>query len=60
MSRAGSQVMKMGRRGAGGLVEEKEEVEMEWRRVVEVTRVRIWESLSSSSGQMSGQWVKPK
>ena len=60
MSRAGSQVMKMGRRGAGGEVgDAKAEVEMECRRVV-ATRSMMRESLSSSSGQMSGQCVKPK
>lgn len=47
MSRAGSQVMKIGRRG----------LEVGW---VLLTRSIIWAILSSSSGQMSGQWEKPK
>ena len=42
----------------GGL---KAEVEIDWRFAeVEETRSMILESLSSSSGQMSGQCVKPK
>ena len=52
--------MKTGRRGcalcAGSA---KEEVEMRFL-VVEATRSIMEDILSSSSGQMSGQWVKPK
>ena len=54
MSRAGSQVMKSGRRGG------REEVVVEARRGEALTRSIICAILSSSSGQMSGQWVKPK
>ena len=60
MSRAGSQVMKM---GSSVWDEEEEEVggEDEESAVAGgLRRSRTWESLSSSSGQMSGQWVKPK
>ena len=60
MSRAGSHVMKTGRRGdlrADGST--KESVEMRFR-VVEATRSIIRAILSSSSGQISGQWEKPK
>ena len=59
MSRAGSQVMKMGRRAdddeeLGAVKDEDEDASGG------LTMSRTWESLSSSSGQMSGQWVKPK
>ena len=54
MSRAGSQVMKRGRRD-----NEEGEEEGEGGKVVE-TRSIMADILSSSSGQMSGQWVKPK
>ena len=62
MSRAGSQDMKMGRRGCrevAGPEGRKREADM---LSVEraLTRSMIFASLSSSSGQMSGQWVKPK
>ena len=57
MSRAGSQVMKIGSRAGDdeecGNVEDEDELGG-------LTMSRTWESLSSSSGQMSGQWVKPK
>ena len=52
--------MKTGRRGdlrADGST--KESVEMRFR-VVEATRSIIRAILSSSSGQISGQWEKPK
>jgi hypothetical protein len=54
VSRAGSQVMKSGRRGG-----REEELEVE-RRGEALTMSIIWAILSSSSGQMSGQCVKPK
>lgn len=67
VSRAGSQVMKMGRRGGRapevgeeGVGEAEEEVWGEERRGEALTRSIIWAILSSSSGQMSGQWEKPK
>lgn len=67
MSRAGSQVMKRGSKGAERWEEEegpgpalKAEVETRKFGAEALTRSMIRASLSSSSGQMSGQWVKPK
>lgn len=57
VSRAGSQVMKMGKRGGRRDVE----VELGEERSGEaLTRSIIVAILSSSSGQISGQWEKPK
>ena len=58
MSRAGSQVMNMGRR-VRALERESEDEDEEGGKVAE-TRSIMEDILSSSSGQMSGQWVKPK
>jgi len=55
VSRAGSQVMKMGRSGGSC-----DRVEEEERRGEALTRSIIWAILSSSSGQMSGQCENPK
>lgn len=71
MSRAGSQDMKRGRRGARveALVVEEEVGEDDMGRKREdemevlaraLTRSIIFANLSSSSGQMSGQCVNPK
>lgn len=66
MSRAGSQVMKIGRRGGRALGFEEvvdvveDEVVWEERSGEALTRSIIWAILSSSSGQISGQWEKPK
>lgn len=61
MSRAGSQVMNKGRtfgRFWGSvMVEGDGAVKLAG---VLLMRVMTWAILSSSSGQMSGQWVKPK
>lgn len=54
MSRAGSQVIKSGRSGG------REDEGWEERRGEALTRSIICAIFSSSSGQMSGQWVKPK
>jgi len=54
VARAGSQVMKRGRRGG------REDDDSGERRGEALTMSIIWAILSSSSGQMSGQWVKPK
>ena len=73
MSRAGSQVMKIGRMGwdlgevvvegeMGGVIEEDGGVCVVGAEGASCafTRSIIWAILSSSSGQMSGQWEKPK
>lgn len=60
MSRAGSQVMNRGRRvRALERGSDDDDEEKEGGKVAE-TRSIIEDILSSSSGQMSGQWVKPK
>ena len=55
MSRAGSQVIKIGRRESDVLVD----VSLGGGKVVETISI-IPDILSSSSGQMSGQCVNPK
>lgn len=60
MSRAGSQVMNMGRRAGRPGMEEEEEDGGEAEVVGGLTKSIMADILSSSSGQMSGQCVKPK
>jgi len=60
VSRAGSHVMNMGSRGALRVEGSTKDMLPMRLCVVEATRSIICAILSSSSGQMSGQWEKPK